>query len=101
MLPLTNPWSAKQAEGTVTDYSLAGYRNDSVFRGTLRYARTFLQQYQSKLVLAKMWAKVPNRWNSIAVNWITNISAKKNTKTKPIGSSCRYSFVMCTYGTCS
>lgn len=56
--------------------------------------RTFLQQ--SKLVLARMWASVPNRWNNIAVNCMTNISAKKKTNTRPIGSSCRYSFVMCT-----
>lgn len=40
---------------------------------------------------------VPNRWNNIAVNWMTKINAKKNTNTKPIGSNCKYSFDMCTY----
>lgn len=34
----------------------------------LSATRTFLQQYQSRLVLAKIWANVPNRWNNIAVN---------------------------------
>jgi hypothetical protein len=45
-----------------------------------------------------MCEKVPNRWNIIAVNWITRIRAKKKTNTRPMGSSWRYSFDISTFG---
>ena len=40
---------------------------------------------------------VPIRWNNIAINWMRIIAKKKNTRTIPIGSKWRYSFVMMTY----
>lgn len=41
---------------------------------------------------AKICDIVPNLWNNIAVNCMIRINAKKNTKTNPMGSSCKYSF---------
>ena len=40
---------------------------------------------------------VPIRWNNIAINWMRIIAKKKNTRTIPIGSKWRYSFVMMTF----
>jgi hypothetical protein len=54
----------------------------------------FLLQVRLSSVEAKICEIVPKRWNNIAVNWMIKINAKKNTNTKPIGSSWRYSFVM-------
>lgn len=53
---------------------------------------TFLEQNQFSSVDANMCERVPNLWNNMAENCITKIKAKKNTNTKPMGSSCRYSF---------
>jgi len=44
-----------------------------------------------------MWDSVPKRWNNMATNWIMRIKPKKKTKTRPIGSSCKYSLVIKTY----
>ena len=44
-----------------------------------------------------MWDSVPKRWNNMATNWIIRIRPKKKTKTRPIGSSCKYSLVIKTY----
>lgn len=64
----------------------------------LSYFLAFFLQHKLSSVDAKMCEMVPNRWNNMAVNWITRIRAKKNTNTKPMGSSCRYSLVMITWG---
>ena len=53
-------------------------------------SHTFLQQKHRRSVDARIWEIVPNLWNNIATNWITIIKAKKNTKTRPIGSNWRY-----------
>jgi len=60
--------------------------------GRVRFL-TFLLQYQLSSVEARMCEMVPKRWNNMAKNWITKIRAKKNTNTKPIGSSCKYSLL--------
>ena len=35
---------------------------------------------------ARMWLRVPNLWNSMALNWIRMMAKKKNTRTIPMGS---------------
>ena len=47
--------------------------------------------------LTRMCERVPSRWKSMAVNWMTMMAKKKNTRTIPIGSKWRYSLVMITW----
>lgn len=56
----------------------------------------FLLKHKLRSVDARICDNVPNRWNNMAVNWMTRIRAKKKTNTSPMGSSCRYSLLMCT-----
>lgn len=51
----------------------------------------FLVQYQPSSVPARICDSVPNRWNSMAMNWISRITANDSRNTIPIGSSSRYS----------
>ena len=37
-------------------------------------------------------------WNSMAMNWMTTMAKKKNTRTIPIGSRCKYSLVTMIWG---
>ena len=37
-------------------------------------------------------------WNSMAMNWITTMAKKKNTRTIPMGSRCKYSLVTMIWG---
>lgn len=57
----------------------------------------FLLKQKFSSVEAKMCDRVPKRWNNMAVNWMIRMRAKKNTNTRPMGSSCRYSLLMCTW----
>ena len=52
--------------------------------------------HQCNSVEAKICEIVPIRWKSMAINWIKIMAKKKKTRTIPMGSKCRYSFVIIT-----
>ena len=85
----------------------------SIKASSERTSSFFVQQFKS--VLARMWEIVPNLeknafdsllfeivcgylWNSMAMNWMTTMAKKKNTRTIPIGSRCKYSLVTMIWG---
>ena len=37
-------------------------------------------------------------WNNMAMNWMTTMAKKKNTRTIPMGSRCKYSLVTMIWG---
>ncbi len=54
---------------------------------------SLLLQRQFSSVEARMCEMVPKRWKIMATNWMMMIREKKNTRTIPMGSRWRYSFV--------
>ena len=61
---------------------------------SLALLRRTLDDPHVSSVEARICEMVPKRWNNIATNWMIKMRAKKNTNTRPMGSSCRYSFEM-------